>query len=110
MTRRVVVLGGGTGGTLAANRLRRRFDDGDVSITVVDQDNRHVYLEGLQEEAWKIAYVDFTRDGKRNDGSPVPFAAGHLVDDLFFFVEPGVVGGDVDLFVDEVTLFDAARG
>jgi sulfide:quinone oxidoreductase len=46
VTRHVVVLGGGTGGTIAANRLRRALGD-DVVITVVDQDNEHVYQPGL---------------------------------------------------------------
>jgi sulfide:quinone oxidoreductase len=47
MPRRVVILGGGTGGTLAANRLRRRFPPDELAITVVDQDDRHVYQPGL---------------------------------------------------------------
>jgi sulfide:quinone oxidoreductase len=47
MTRSVVVLGGGTGGTLVANRLRRRLPAEQYAITVVDQDNRHVYQPGL---------------------------------------------------------------
>jgi sulfide:quinone oxidoreductase len=42
-----VVLGGGTGGTLAANRLRRLFTPDELMITVVDQDDRHVYQPGL---------------------------------------------------------------
>ncbi len=46
MTRRIVVLGGGTGGTLTANRLRRDLGD-DVAITVVDRDDEHVYQPGL---------------------------------------------------------------
>ncbi|MFI2489227.1 NAD(P)/FAD-dependent oxidoreductase [Promicromonospora kroppenstedtii] len=46
MTSRIVILGGGTGGTLSANRLRRMLDE-DVEITVVDQDDRHVYQPGL---------------------------------------------------------------
>jgi sulfide:quinone oxidoreductase len=41
-----VVLGGGTGGTLAANRLHKRFGDG-AEIVVVDRDDRHVYQPGL---------------------------------------------------------------
>jgi sulfide:quinone oxidoreductase len=44
---RVVILGGGTGGTLGANRLRRMLPEGQVQITVVDQDNSHVYQPGL---------------------------------------------------------------
>ena len=45
--KRIVILGGGTGGTLVANRLRRMFSTMDVAITVVDQDDRHVYQPGL---------------------------------------------------------------
>ena len=44
---RIVVLGAGTGGTLAANRLRRAYSESEVSITVVDQDDSHVYQPGL---------------------------------------------------------------
>jgi sulfide:quinone oxidoreductase len=47
MTSRVVILGGGTGGTLAANRLRRRFTNDELEVTVVDQDDAHVYQPGL---------------------------------------------------------------
>ena len=43
---RVVVLGGGTGGTIAANRLRRALGD-RAMITVVDRDAQHVYQPGL---------------------------------------------------------------
>jgi sulfide:quinone oxidoreductase len=47
MTHRIVILGGGTGGTLSANRLRRMFSADEAEITVVDQDDRHVYQPGL---------------------------------------------------------------
>jgi sulfide:quinone oxidoreductase len=43
----IVVLGGGTGGTMVANRLRRRFDADEAEIHVVDRDDRHVYQPGL---------------------------------------------------------------
>jgi sulfide:quinone oxidoreductase len=46
MARQIVVLGGGTGGTLIANRLRRRVADDDLT-TVVDRDGQHVYQPGL---------------------------------------------------------------
>jgi len=46
MARQIVILGGGTGGTLLANRLRRQLSDDDV-ITVVDRDDQHVYQPGL---------------------------------------------------------------
>ena len=42
-----MILGGGTGGTLVANRLRRAHQPDQMDITVVDQDDRHVYQPGL---------------------------------------------------------------
>lgn len=45
--KRIVVLGGGTGGTLAANRLRRALSASEAEIVVVDQDDTHVYQPGL---------------------------------------------------------------
>ncbi|MEY8018654.1 NAD(P)/FAD-dependent oxidoreductase [Mycobacterium servetii] len=45
MNKRIVILGGGTGGTLMANRLRRMLSD--AVITVVDRDDAHVYQPGL---------------------------------------------------------------
>ncbi len=52
MTKRIVILGGGTGGTLTANRLHRHFrhhgaEHQPVEIIVVDQDDHHVYQPGL---------------------------------------------------------------
>ena len=44
---RIVILGGGTGGTLIANRLRRLLGPGPAEIVVVDADDRHVYQPGL---------------------------------------------------------------
>jgi len=72
------------------------------------QDNRHVNLSGLKQREWTTLYVDLSRDARRNDGTQnSTFSAGNKVDDLFFFVRPE---GDweVELFVDEVVLFDAA--
>ena len=45
--RRIVVLGGGTGGTLIANRLRRLLGRGSAEIVEVDADDEHVYQPGL---------------------------------------------------------------
>ena len=47
MAKRILILGGGTGGTLVANRLRHRFTPAQAEITVVDQDDVHVYQPGL---------------------------------------------------------------
>jgi len=45
--KRLVILGGGTAGTMAANRLRKRLDTSEWSITIVDQDDRHLYQPGF---------------------------------------------------------------
>jgi sulfide:quinone oxidoreductase len=47
MAKRIAILGGGTGGTLVANRLRRRLAPEEAEIVVVDRDDRHVYQPGL---------------------------------------------------------------
>jgi sulfide:quinone oxidoreductase len=47
VAKKIVVLGGGTGGTLIANRLRRQLDRGAAEITVIDSDDAHLYQPGL---------------------------------------------------------------
>jgi hypothetical protein len=95
-------------------KLRFRYFARGVKAMVVQifdltaEDNRHLRLEGLEQDRWTTTYVNFTRDSRRNDGSQAPFSAGHKVDDLFFFVDPGA-GEAGDLFVDEVVLFDAGQ-
>ena len=48
---RIVILGGGVGGTLTANllarRLKKHIDRGDASLTVVDASGAHVYQPGF---------------------------------------------------------------
>ena len=44
--KRIAIIGGGTGGTLVANRLRRRLG-AEAEIVVVDRDDEHVYQPGL---------------------------------------------------------------
>ena len=44
--KRLLILGGGTAGTMAANRLRKRLDRAEWEITVVDQNEAHVYQPG----------------------------------------------------------------
>ena len=56
--KQIVILGGGTGGTMTANRLRRRFDPDEAEIHVVDRDDRHVYQPGLLFVPFGLAHVD----------------------------------------------------
>ena len=55
-TKKIVILGGGTGGTLTANRLHRMLGD-SCAITVVDQDDQHVYQPGLLLESMVNVFV-----------------------------------------------------
>ena len=62
MTKKIVILGGGTGGTLVANRLLKHFrhhrvDHQQVEITVVDRDDHHLYQPGLLFMPFGLAHV-----------------------------------------------------
>jgi sulfide:quinone oxidoreductase len=56
--KRIVILGGGTGGTIVANRLRRRFTLDELDIHVVDRDDRHLYQPGLLFVPFGLARAD----------------------------------------------------
>jgi sulfide:quinone oxidoreductase len=56
--KRIVILGGGTAGTITANRLRRRLDENEAEIHVVDRDDRHLYQPGLLFVPFGLAAVD----------------------------------------------------
>ena len=45
--RRLVVLGAGTAGTMVVNQLRHKLDAAEWTITIVDQDDTHLYQPGL---------------------------------------------------------------
>ena len=55
---RLVILGAGTGGTLAANRLRKRFPTDELTIDIVDENNDHVYQPGLLFVPFGLAKPD----------------------------------------------------
>ncbi len=44
--RRLLILGAGTAGTMTANKMRRRLDAHEWSVTVVDRDDEHHYQPG----------------------------------------------------------------
>ena len=54
---RVLILGGGTGGTITANRLRRMLPRA-TEITVIDEDDAHVYQPGLLFVPFGLAQAD----------------------------------------------------
>ena len=58
MRKQIVIIGGGTGGTMVANRLRRKFAESDADIHVVDRDDRHVYQPGLLFVPFGLATIE----------------------------------------------------
>jgi sulfide:quinone oxidoreductase len=54
--KKVVVLGGGVGGTMAANSLVKHLRNDEAEVTIVDEDGKHTYQPGF-------VYVSF---GKEN--------------------------------------------
>lgn len=87
--KRIVVLGGGVGGTLTANlvsrKLKKRIDQGQAKVTVVDATGRHTYQPG---------YMYIAMGGERAEKLSRP--------------ERSLLDARVDLFVDEVVGIDAA--
>jgi sulfide:quinone oxidoreductase len=84
---RIVILGGGVGGTLTANllarRLGRRIKRGEATITVVDWTGNHVYQPGFM-------YIAF--GGEKADGLQRP--------------ERGLLDKRVELVVGEIARVD----
>jgi len=45
--KKLVILGGGTGGTIMANRMRHNLDLSEWEITVIDREQPHYYQPGF---------------------------------------------------------------
>ena len=45
--KKLVILGAGCAGTMVANKLRKKLDTSEWSITLIDKDDQHVYQPGL---------------------------------------------------------------
>ena len=76
---RIVVLGAGTGGTMVANRLRRRLEPKEADIHVVDRDDRHVYQPGLLFVPFGLAHLDeIVRPRRRQLHSGITFHEGAI--------------------------------
>ena len=79
--RQIVILGAGTGGTMTANRLRRRFDPDEAEIHIVDRDDRHVYQPGLLFVPFGLAHVDeIVRPRRRQLRNGVVFHENEVVE------------------------------
>ena len=113
MTDHIVILGGGTGGTLAANRLRRALPASAADITVVDPEDQHVYQPGLLLVPFGLAAEDIVRPRHRQLHSGIGYVqaavdrvdmaanAIHLVDGTVLTYDVLVVATGATLLPDE---------
>ncbi len=79
-------------------------------FSLTTEDNQHISVSGLAEGHWAEVTLNFTRDAKRNDGSPGSFGDGERMDDFKVFL--GKLGADKnaapkdwDLLLDDVIFF-----
>ncbi len=65
--KKLVILGGGTAGTMVANKLRKRLDEDQWDIVVVDQDDSHHYQPGYLF----VPFGTYTRDDVVRERRPL---------------------------------------
>ncbi len=108
--KRIVILGGGTGGTMMANRLRRVYDEDEAAITVVDKDDRHVYQPGLLFVPFGLASADeIVRPRRRQLKGGIDFHLSEidhvaLTEDRVHLVDGSTLAYDVLVVATGVTL------
>jgi sulfide:quinone oxidoreductase len=88
---RIVVLGGGVGGTLAANliarKLKKQIARGEAKVTVVDPTGRHLYQPGYM-------YIAMGNEKAERLSRP----------------EKKLLDGNVELVIDDAVRIDVAEG
>src|SRR5260370_29786962 len=109
MMKRIVILGGGTGGTLVANRLRRLLAPADAQITVIDPDDVHVYQPGLLFVPFGLARLGgLTRPRHEQLRPGVTFRQG-AVDRVELDNDEVVLAGGTSLGYDVLVVATGAR-
>jgi sulfide:quinone oxidoreductase len=75
----LVILGGGTAGTMAANKLRKKLDKVEWQITVVDRDDKHDYQPGYLFIPFGVYRPDEVTKSRRKYVSPdIPIVYGEI--------------------------------
>lgn len=85
MTRRIVIVGGGVGGTIVANLLARRLSPEEAEVTLIDSVGAHVYMP-----AWLY----------------IPFSDEPVARNSFARPESSLLNRHVRLVIGEVTRVD----
>lgn len=79
----LLILGGGTAGTITANKLHKRLDKAEWDITVVDRDDKHDYQPGYLFIPFGIYQPDEVTKSRRkylDDDIPLIYAEIDRVD------------------------------
>ena len=74
-------------------------------FSLTREDNQHIRVTGLAEGKWAEVTMNFTRDARRNDGSPEPFGDGERMDDLKVFAGRPSEAARYNLWIDDVIFF-----
>jgi len=74
-------------------------------FSLTREDNQHIRVSGLTEGKWSEVTMNFTRDARRNDGSPEPFGNGERMDDLKIFAGRASEAANYNLWIDDVIFF-----
>ena len=112
--KKIVILGAGTAGTMAANHLTRQMDMNEWEITVVDEDPVHYYQAGYvflpfgmseasklmkQKKAYipsKVKYIEQTIDSIKPESNQV-----HLKDQSVLHYDFLIVATGCDIYPEE---------
>jgi len=79
MKKNVVVLGGGTAGTMAANKLHKALPASEWQVTVVDQDDKHDYQPGYLFIPFGVYQPDeITRSRRKYLSDGIPLVYGEI--------------------------------
>jgi len=73
-------------------------------------DNCNILVSGLEQGRWAETVLNFTRDSRRNDGSPGAFKEGERMDDLQVYVGKPADGKQYEIIIDDAILFAEAPG
>jgi hypothetical protein len=76
-------------------------------FSLSSSDNCNIRVSGLKQGQWSELTLNFTRDSRRNDGSPGAFKPGERMDDLKVFVGTPGDGQSYEMIIDDVIFFDA---
>lgn len=110
---RILILGGGTAGTIMANRLRRMYKsavaDGTTTISLVDQDDAHIYQPGLLFVPFGIYTPDQIVRPRQNQLHPAVRYVRDTIDRVEVAADQVVLSGGARLSYDVLIIASGSR-